>query len=213
MKPISKKRKSSQTSFFPKLSRQHGGSLAAGKRRKFRPMNPRQSLHITLKSHHAVGGRCLFRHKKLILRVMRKAQKLFHIKVYEYAFAGNHMHLLIKGYDRESLQNFFRVFAGHSAQGILKICPLPKTASSKITNRGGAPAGRKKTQRKPCRKNQRRFWSYLIYTRIVSWGRDFRAVARYIERNSLETLKIIAYTPRRAVPPPLINRMKFSDSS
>lgn len=165
----------------------HGGSLAVRKRRAKRPINPRKSLHITLKSHHAISGRCLYRHKKLILKVMRKAQKLFHVRVYEYVIASNHMHLLVKAYDRESLQNFFRVFAGHTAQGILKVCPLAE-------RRGGAPPAERK--REPCKKNQRRFWSYLLYSRVVNWGRDFIAVTNYIQRHVLESLNIIAYTPR-----------------
>jgi hypothetical protein len=37
---------------------------------------------------------------------------------------GNHIHLLVKANNREGLQNFFRVVAGHSAQRILKEFPL-----------------------------------------------------------------------------------------
>lgn len=203
MKPRAKNTHKQLSLLSPPTKRacEHGGSWAVNKRRAFRPMNPRLTLHITLKSQHAVGGRCLFRHKKVILRVMRKAQKLFHIKVYEYAFAGNHMHLLVKGFDRESLQNFFRVFAGHTAQGILKVCPLPKSSCQGSTKlAGGAPTKGEKEGRKrkiePCKKNQRRFWSFLLYSRLVSWGREFKNVMNYIEKNTLETLKIIAYELR-----------------
>lgn len=176
-----------QLNLFPHPKKQHGGSLSVGKRRSYRPMNPKLSLHITLKSRHAVGGRCLFRHKKMIMMIKQKASRLFGVKVYNYAIAGNHLHLLIKGPDRESLQNFFRVFAGHTAQNILKSCPLPKPA-------GGAPASSRSKSK--CRKNQRRFWSYLLYSRIVTWGREFKIVDQYIERNILETLHLIAYQPR-----------------
>jgi hypothetical protein len=37
----------------------------------------------------------------------------------------------------------------------------------------------------------------LIYSRIVTWGREFRAVSTYILRNTLEALYLIAYQPRR----------------
>ena len=174
-----------QLSFLAKPSKQHGGSLAIGKRRSLRPLSPKLSLHITLKSSSAIGGRCLFRHKKMILAVMKKASRLFQVKVYNYAICGNHLHLLIKGKDRESLQNFFRVFAGHTAQNILKLCPLPKSS-------GGAS-----TQAKGCKKNQRKFWSYLLYSRIVSWGREFKTVVKYIDQNLLETFHIAAYQPRK----------------
>jgi putative transposase len=171
-----------QLSFLlPKYSKEHGGSLAIRKRRSRRALSIKCSHHVTLKSHHAVGGRCLLRHRKIIISTMKKASWLFKVRVYEYAVASNHLHLLVKGPDRESIQNFFRVFAGHTAQRILKLHPLL----------GGAP--------QPligCKKNQRKFWGYLIYSRVVTWGREYSAVRRYIERNTLEALQLIAYRPR-----------------
>jgi len=196
-----------QGDFLPKPSRQHGGSLSVGKRRSFRPMNPKLSLHITLKSEHAMGPRSLFRHKKLILSIMHKASQRFNVKVYNYALAGNHLHLLIKGSKREEIQNFFRVFAGHVAQRILKDFPLTKTEQGGAhvktsddltkTRAGGAPGSVAITgKNKGCLKNQRKFWRYLIYSRMVTWGKEFRVVSEYLEKNILETLRIIAYEPR-----------------
>ena len=195
-KTKARKLKPKQLELLPKPKREHGGSLAIKKRRSYRPMNPKLSHHITLKSEHAVGGRCLYRHKKRILFVMRKASRLFQVKVYNYAIAGNHLHLLIKGPDRESLQNFFRVFAGHTAQGILKECPLkPQKPQPGGALENGAKV--RALKKKPCQKNQRKFWSYLVYSRIVTWGREFQAVSAYIEKNILETLRVIAYEPRQ----------------
>jgi REP element-mobilizing transposase RayT len=171
-----------QQGFFQtKMKREHGGRISEGKRRGRRPLNSRLSLHITLKSHHALGRRSLFRHKKMILVVMKKTARHFEVKVYNYAICGNHLHLLLKGHDRRSLQNFFRVFAGHTAQNILALHPLQARA-------GGAPE-----KAKGCAKNQRKFWSFLLYSRQVSWGREFKKVSEYIERNVLELLKLVAY--------------------
>lgn len=167
-----------------KLKKQHGGSLAIKKRRSKRPLNIKQSHHITLKSHHAIGARSLFKHKKMILKLIKKQARNFRIKVYEYAIQGNHMHLLVKAKTRIELQNFFRVVAGHTAQQILKDHPLKPSS-------GGAP-----THKLGCAKNQRRFWSYLLYSRVVTWGREFKTVVRYIQKNTLELLQIIAYEPR-----------------
>ncbi len=178
-----------QTSFFPKSRREHGGSLAVGKRRAVRPLNPRLSHHLVLKSHLAVGGRCLFRHKRIVKQVLRKAAGLFRIKVYHVAIAGNHIHVLVKGPDRESLQNFFRVFAGHTAQQILRAVPLSKRES--------ASQERPRTGRRlPCQKNRRRFWSFLIYSRLVSWGREYRIVFQYIQQNLSKTRGLLAQQKR-----------------
>ncbi len=153
-------------------------------------------MHVTLKSHHAVGKRSLLRHKPIVIAIMKKAQKRFRIKVYNFAIAGNHIHLLIRGSRREDIQNFFRVFAGHTAQRILEECPL---CSSELTfkpaKRGGAPLGNGR-RRVGCEKNRRKFWSYLIYSRSVAWGREFRVVFKYVTKNTLEALGLIAYTPR-----------------
>ena len=182
-------KKSKQLSWIPKTKskKEHGGSLAVGKRRVTRPLNIKQSHHITLKSIYAVGPRSLFRHKKLILSLMKKNASRFQVKVYEYAIQGNHIHMLVKAQSREGLQNFFRVLAGHSAQRILKDNPLHKDAGC-ASNRGVQKIG--------CRKNQRVFWSYLVYSRVVSWGREFKTVTTYIQKNTLELLQIIAYQPR-----------------
>ncbi len=163
---------------------EHGGSLAVGRRRKTRPLNIKQSHHVTMKSYLAVGSRSLFRHKKMILKLIKKNSLHFQVKVYEYSINGNHLHLLVKAQSRNGLQNFFRVVAGHTAQKILQEHPLKPVA-------GGAP------ETKPgCRKNQRQFWSYLLYSRIVSWGSELRIVANYIQQNTLEFLQIVAYRPR-----------------
>ena len=177
-----------QLSFTKRPSRQHGGSLAVGRRRAWCPLNPKLSHHLTLKSYQASGGRCLLKHKTLIRAVLDKAARRFGVTVYNHAVAGNHLHVLVKGRSRLGLQNFFRVFAGHTAQQILQMCPLPKSC--------GGGASTIDSGRQPCAKNRRKFWGYLIYSRIVSWGSEFKTVLRYIDRNTLEALGLIAYQPR-----------------
>lgn len=171
----------------PELRKQrkteYGGSWAINKRRAKRPLNINQSHHITMKSHFAVGPRSLFKHKKTILKLIQKNRTRFRIKVTEYAIQGNHLHLLVKAKSRSELQNFFRVIAGHTAQKILSEYPLNPERGGALKNKG-------------CKKNQRKFWSYLLYSRIVSWGRDYKNVMGYIQKNTLELLQIIAYQPR-----------------
>ena len=193
-----------QLILFPKqkIRREHGGSLAVRKRRSRRPLNLRLSHHITMKSHHAIGKRSLFRHKKMILSLMKKNAFRFQVKIVEYAIQGNHLHMLVRAHSREGLQNFFRVIAGHSAQKILQKFPLQETAGSAPiqsggTAPGGALVGGEEQSQVGCEKNRRKFWSYLLYSRVVSWGRDFSAVVSYIQKNTLELLQIIAYKPRQ----------------
>lgn len=176
-----------QANFFSPLRRDHGGSLSKHTRRGRRPLSTKQTLHVTLRSDLATGPRSLLLHRQRVHSVLCKAQKLFRVRVYEYAVCGNHLHCLIRGRSRTDLQNFFRVFAGHLAQQILAAWPLSPDEEQK----------QQSTQR-GCRKNRRRFWALLIYSRIVTWGREFNHVRRYIVQNTLEALCKIAYRPRKS---------------
>jgi len=218
-----------QLSLIPEIQaskrKEHGGSLLLGRRRKRRPLSLSAPLHLVLRSDFAVGSRSLLRHRPLIEKVISKAQRRFRIRVYEKAIVSNHIHLLVKGYRREDIQNFFRVVAGHIAQSILREFPIRKAELA--TNTGGAPswaasrekvsspgaaagaganpgiqnqtpdagaaptkpAGGRKNSRsgatpaaegknRPLREKDNKFWQTRIYSRVMSWGREYRAVKK-----------------------------------
>ena len=191
-----------QQSFFKASTKQvkqakaHGGHHSINKRRSKRHLNTKQALHVTLRSEFAKDRRSLIKHKNHINFVIKKAANLFSIRIYEKAICGNHLHLLIKGSEKIQIQNFFRVVAGHIAQEILRQFPL--TQADLENCGGGAPRSFKENtiKKKGCKKNQRKFWQLLIYSRFVNWGKEFKTVARYILQNTLEALNIIAYQPR-----------------
>ena len=177
-----------QQSFFRIPTKAHGGAHSFKKRRATRPLSTKHPLHMTLRSQFAKGQRSLLKHRNPINEVIKKASERFDIKVYEKAICSNHIHLLIRGKTRVSLQNFFRVIAGHIAQKILYSFPVTEQERAAKNVAGGAPRG--------CKKNQRRFWELLVYTRMVTWGKEFKTVAKYIIQNTLETLNLIAYQKR-----------------
>jgi REP element-mobilizing transposase RayT len=183
-----------QLSFLKKTKREHGGLHSVGQRRSRRPINIRQPVHIVLRSEQAHGTRSLFKNKAIALRVLNKFSKRFRIRVYEKAICGNHIHCLVKAQTRRELQNFLRVFAGQVAQEILREFPMSK--QERHRSRGGTPSGTRK--RSPHPKNQRTFWSLLVYSRIVSWGREYLTVKAYVLQNKLEALGVIEYKVRGA---------------
>lgn len=191
-----------QTSFLPKSKRDHGGSLALHRRRSRRNLDIRKPVHIVLRSELAKKQRSLLRNRILVEKVLRHYSRRFGVKIYEKAICGNHIHLLVKAYARRDLQNFFRVVAGQIAQEILRKYPMQEFEEKAFW--GGTPKGFErgaKSQRKKRemhRKNQRTFWSLLLYTRIVSWGRDFGNVGRYLVLNTKEALGIVPFQPRRS---------------
>lgn len=167
--------------------KEHGGTISVGRRRKQRPLSIKTPLHLVLRSDFAFGRRSLIRHRPLIEKIVSKAKKRFYIRVYEIAVVSNHIHILIKGHTRQDLQNFFRVVAGHIAQEILRQFPI---SAGERLSAGGAPKPHK------VREKENRFWQTRIYSRIVSWGREYLNVKKYVIQNELEALGIIPYKQR-----------------
>ncbi len=108
------------------------------------------------------------------------------------AIVSNHIHIIIKGRHRRDLQNFFRMVAGHIAQEILREFPILPIERAK---KGGAPAEELKTTK--TREKENKFWQTRIYSRIVSWGREYLHVKKYVIQNTLEALGFIPYKIRK----------------
>jgi hypothetical protein len=87
------------------------------------------------------------------------------VRIYRYANVGNHIHLLIKVPSKAIWQRFLREFAG----GIAIIV----TGAGLTRNKAG-----------------RGFWDGLAFTRIVSFGRDFEGVGRYVMKNLFESMGV-----------------------
>lgn len=183
-----------------KYKKEHGGAYSIKRRKSKRPLTIRNSFHVTLRSELATKKRSLLRHKNMIYKVLNKASRRFGIKIYQQAICGNHIHLLIRGKKRFAIQNFFRVVAGHIAQKILQLYPLQQYEQKSNDF----------THQQPTTKYKRKFWEALLYSRLVSWGRDFKNVVNYVERNTLEALGWIPYLRSKsrykvqdgAMPPP-----------
>lgn len=187
--------------YIPRPNIEHGGALTLKKRKSRRPLDVRRPVHIVLRSDLGKGKRSLLKNKKIVEKVFHKFSKRFRIRIYQKAICGNHIHCLVKAKTRSELQNFFRVLAGQIAQEILRLFPLQRF--EKKAHRGGTHP-----------KNQKSFWSLLLYSRLVSWGRDFRAVARYVIQNNLEALGLIPYQERKSRFPKTVEngRRIFSSS-
>lgn len=106
------------------------------------------------------------RHCNTIEGHMRRIARRWGVRVYRYANVGNHLHLLIKVPSRASSQRFLKELAG--------IIPLIVTGARK----GSALCKNE---------SQRGFWDHLAFTRIVSFGRDFAGVSRYVVKNLFES--------------------------
>jgi hypothetical protein len=151
---------------------EHGGATGSGKRKRERPFSRRMPLHVTFRSPHARGAWSLRRkaNETAVAEELERAARRFGIKIYERAVLAMHLHLLLRARSREGLQNFLRMVGGRIVQRV---------------------TGARKGQ--PCGVD---FWDELAYSRVVSWGREFELVRRYIVQNLFETMGLIAYRPR-----------------
>ncbi len=148
--------------------RSHGGELARGKRKTARPIDPKQALHVVLRSSKARGQHSMLhpKHCDRIHELTVKTAKRLGVRLYRYANVGNHIHLLIRVPSRLVWRRFMRELAG----GIALIVTGAKKGDALSPNESG-----------------RGFWDHLVFTRIVSFGRDFKNMGRYLIKNLFES--------------------------
>jgi len=141
----------------------HGGNVRKRKRKIARPWNSALPVHMVLRSSRARGQWSLLENEVFgrVAQLARVLAARFGVVLYRYANSGNHIHILARAPSRPSLQSFLRVFAGQTAQLV--------THAAK-----GRPIGK--------------FWDRIAYSRIVSWGREFRCVGAYVKMNEHEAL-------------------------
>ncbi len=151
---------------------QHGGDLRKGKRKLMRPLDTKRAMHVVFRSTRATGALSMLARKnaRKIDAIKARTAQATGVRVYAFANSGNHLHLLIRGRRREDLQNFLRIFGALVARAITGA-------------RKGAATGK--------------FWSHLVYTRVVEWGRAFKTAKLYVIQNELEALGVWAREPTR----------------
>jgi hypothetical protein len=154
---------------------EHGGEVRKGVRKLRRPFDPKRPLHLVVRSSRAKGTWSMRQFSKapLIKALAYRLAERNQIKIYEYANAGNHLHLLLKAKTREGFKKFLRTLTAIVARIV--------TGAKK-----GNPVGK--------------FWDELAYTRLVNWGRHFFRGRYYVIQNRLEAAGVIPYQDRKKKP-------------
>lgn len=174
-----KSKRSSFQPFFPGLNRRtihtaHGSDVTKGKRKIQRPFDPKQALHVVLRSEKARGQYSMLhpQHCNHIRSLVDRLKKQRNIAVYRYANVGNHLHLLVRAKSRVEWQAFIRELSGGIAMivtGARKSHALSRPKANDVAESA-----------------KRGFWDSLVFTRIVRFGRDFNGVAVYVLKNLWE---------------------------
>jgi putative transposase len=162
------------SSIFKTTPKHFGGSyLKNSHARIARPVSTKNAMHVVLRSELARNEWALnsSKNKECIENVIKKQVRTFNIKLYCMTVNANHIHLLIKLYNRDSFSKFIKAVSGIIARIVL-----------------GVEKGKKWGLK---------FWEGIPFSRIITdWGKGYLTVKEYIMRNDLESCRIIPYFPR-----------------
>jgi REP element-mobilizing transposase RayT len=165
---LMKRRGSNFDPFNERIPRQFGGMLLRGNAKVARPLSTKHAIHLVLKSERAVGGRSLL-HDKNVRRVdaiIRGQAKLKGVRLYHFVNVGNHLHMVIRlephsaVAGRRAFHSFIRAVSGLIARHVLHA---ERNHAKGI-----------------------KFWQARPFTRLVSWGRDYNHVSRYMAKNATQ---------------------------
>ena len=160
--------------FNERIPRQFGGMLLKGNAKVARPLSTKHAIHLVIKSQLAVGKRSFLQSKNAgrIEGIVRRTAVAKGIRIYHFVNVGNHLHLVIK-LDRSTLlagrrafHSFIRSVTGLIARHVL---------SAERNHARGI-----------------KFWQARPFTRLVSWGRDYNRVHRYMAKNADQARERIA---------------------
>lgn len=160
------KRKGQNLELFKnQIPRQFGGMLLKGNAKTARPLSTKHAIHLVLKSKLATGSRSFLaaRNSKRIDTILRRTAKSKGIRLYRLVNVGNHLHLVMR-LDRAT------PLAGRRA-----FCSFIRAVTGLIARQVmGAERNRGQGIK---------FWQARPFTRLVSWGRDFNTLSRYMLKN------------------------------
>jgi REP element-mobilizing transposase RayT len=164
-----------------------GGSTLKGNAREQRPISVKRPMHVVMRSSLATNEHSFLKPQRArrIETLVRRIGKAKGVKVYRYANAGNHLHLVVLPRSRESFHAFTRAISGVIARLTLGV------------ERGRAQG--------------KKFWDAKPFTRILEWGRDFKTTVSYVLQNKLEALGFIPYQKRSSSQNPPVRRSKKPD--
>lgn len=150
-------KKPAQLSFF-KFSPDFGGSLLNGKRKEARPLSTKHPLHLILKSEKARGTCSFINHRFAIELALAKAAAQFKVKIYDKAVSNDHIHMVIFFKSKETYKGFVRVLSAQIVRIIAEKTKMPL----------------------------KNFFTQRPYTKILSWGRQFKTALEYQVLNQME---------------------------
>lgn len=159
--------KQTSFNFLKDYKKEFGGSLLLGKRKSRRPLSTKHPIHLVLKS----SGSSHFNpgNRKIELLIKNQAKK-YGIQIYDIALSWSHIHMLLKLPSREAYMSFIRTVTALLVGMIAK--------NKHFTSR----------------KLDKKTFDLRPFTKILTWGKQFKRVLEY---HILNTLEAYAMMPKR----------------
>lgn len=185
-----------------------GGALLEGKRKHLRPLSTKNSLHIVMRSQWATGkdSFLVLRNRNAINKIITHFAKKFGVKVYSRALNSNHIHLLLRITNRRLYRAFIKAVSGKIASQVMSQQSFKFFSQSRQPRsfephanltKGGDGVQTSGENGFLTGKKNHGFWEFRPFSRIVSWGRDFKNCVQYLKQNVLEAVGFAAYKPRK----------------
>lgn len=187
-----------QQSFFKSQKRFFGGALLKGKRKSLRPLSSKDSIHFVMRSNWATEKDSFLatKNRKTVDRIITHFAKKFGVKIYERAINSNHIHLLLRITNRVLYRAFIKAVSGKIVSHVMNNQSFKLFSESRINSeRGDGYSGSENGSKKS--KEDQGFWEFRPFSRIVSWGKDYKTCVAYLGQNVLEALGFILYTKRK----------------
>jgi REP element-mobilizing transposase RayT len=185
-----------------------------------RPVAVRQAMHLVLRSSLARNERSMLLHDRTIQRVLRRLAKRFGIRLYDIANSGNHLHLILRLPHRQALTPFLKAATGLIARIVLRVerghawtdrplhrqghATTPRTGKSSRSRGTEGLASQKNSATQltssgpqACSTRQTRagFWDARPWSRIVSFGPDFKRLKDYLMLNRADLTGFASQSP------------------
>ncbi len=208
---FSRHQTSTQLQLFPKELKFFGGRFLHEKRRGRRPLSTREPIHLIMRSSWAKGAHSFTRpqNKMFIESLTHTLAQKYGVRIYRKAIVGNHLHFILRIHNRETYKSFVRVLSGKIASHIMNgesfatfIGKIGGEGYPQALSAGDGAAkshytGEGSTRAHETQGKGQRFWQFRPFSRVMSWGRDFKNGCEYVVQNTLEALGFIPYKPRR----------------
>lgn len=147
-----------------------GGKFRTYNPNAARPIAAKVPIHVVMRSPMAKGHLSLLFFDKEIRGILVKHSKKLGIRIYDLANAGNHLHFICYLPRPSSWKVFIRSVTGLIARLVLSA------------ERGSAVGAK--------------FWEGRPWTRILMWGKAFKAAKDYLGLNKIEALGFTRSTAR-----------------